>query len=121
MEHEQELPAHPLQDSNISGDYYNNVNDDYEDYLGDMDMSSSILSFGEPDLNGIAQHIISSVFNNAWDTNIQDNGYEDVFMPDNVESFEEPDVDDVAWQVALIAINDALDGVIHDEDGQEAS
>lgn len=128
MTHEQEYPAQHLHDNNIYDDYENEEDDD-ADYYDNTEMSFSIVSFGEPDVNEIAQQIVSSVFNIAWDNNIQDNGYaeydfldsyEDVFMPDIVESFEEPDVDDVAWQVALIAINDYLDEITHDEDPASA-
>jgi hypothetical protein len=132
MAHAQEHPTQFLHDNNIYD--YANEDDDYVDlpnYFDDIDMSSPIVSFGDPNLNEIAQQISLVVFNLTLDNNIQDdNGVEfeddfvdndeDLFMPNIVESFEEPDNNDVAWQVALIVINDVLDEIIHDHDGQEA-
>ncbi|KAG0285980.1 hypothetical protein BGZ96_009861 [Linnemannia gamsii] len=103
---EYQLPVQLLQDSSISGAYNNNnENGDYDDYLDDMGMSSSIMSFEEPNLNEIAQQNAILVFNLTQDNNTQvdDNieydffeGYEDVFMPDTVESFDGPNMGDVA-------------------------
>ncbi|KAG0293069.1 hypothetical protein BGZ97_005422 [Linnemannia gamsii] len=132
MAHAQEHPTQFLHDNNIYD--YANEDDDYDDlpnYFDDIDMSSPIVSFGDPNLDEIAQQISLVVFNLTLDNNIQDdNGVEfeddfvdndeDLFMPNIVESFEEPDNNDVAWQVALIVINDVLDEIIHDHDGQEA-
>lgn len=128
MEYEQEQKAQLLQDSNTSGDHYNNENGGYYDYLGDMDMSSSIASFGEPDLNEIAQQTAFSVFNLALNNSVQDDddveydffgGYEDVFMPVLLNPSTGPKWMK-SWQVALNTINDALDEITHDDDGQEA-
>ncbi|KAF9338083.1 hypothetical protein BGZ91_009059 [Linnemannia elongata] len=96
---------------------YNHDNDDGLGDNDDADMSSSIMSFDEPDLEDIALQIALMVFHfvidlviqgDGHDDHIQDDGHddydfvhdnEDVYMPDIVESFDEPDQDDVVWQV----------------------
>ncbi|KAG9071114.1 hypothetical protein KI688_008657 [Linnemannia hyalina] len=123
MAQEQEYPTQLFNNNFYSA--YNPDNDD-------ADMSSSTISFGEPDLDEISIQIAltASHLNNghlALDSDIQDDGhddydfvhdYEDVYMPDIVESFDEPDQDGVAWQVDLLAMNGAPNEIISDNNGQ---
>lgn len=124
MVQEQEYPTQPF-NNNVYG-AYNHDNDGYGDN-DDADMSSSIMSFGEPDLDEIAFQNALMVLHLTLDIDIQDDGhddydfvhdYEDVYMPDIVESFDEPHQDDVAWQVDLLAMNGAPNEIIHDNGGQ---
>ncbi|KAK5828920.1 hypothetical protein F5H01DRAFT_315835 [Linnemannia elongata] len=105
---------------------YNHDNDDGYGDNDDEDMSSSIMSFDEPDLDDIALQIALMAFHFVLDLDIQDDGhedydfvhdYEDVYMPDIVESFDEPDQDDVVSQVDLLTMNDAPNEIIRDDSG----
>ncbi|OAQ26501.1 hypothetical protein K457DRAFT_1822094 [Linnemannia elongata AG-77] len=100
MAHEQEHAVPPFD---------NNEDDDFDEY-DDMDMSSSIISFGEPDLDEIALQIallaITLVINNGdEDDDYEYVDYVDLYMPDIVEEYDEPDLNEVAWHVALLSIN----------------
>jgi hypothetical protein len=114
MTHQQEDQA-PL--NNNAYGTYDSENDDYDNHNdhNDMDMSSSTVSFGEPNQNEIALQIaVLLAIHLAMDSDIQDDGdddydfvddYEDLFMPNVVESFDEPDLDEVAWQTALLLLS----------------
>ncbi|KAF8933201.1 hypothetical protein BGZ47_010991 [Haplosporangium gracile] len=116
MAHEKEYPA-PLSDNN-EGDGY--------DHYDDINMSSSSMSFGEPDLDEIALQDALMVLHLAADNVTQADShdeynfvddFEDLYMPDIVESFDGPDQDDATWQIALVAMNGAPDE-IRDDNGQ---
>lgn len=108
--------------SNIHGDYNYNNDDGYGDN-DNADMSSSIISFGKPDVDEIALETALMASGPPLDIDIQDgayddydfvNDYEDVYMPDIVESFDEPDQNDVAWQIDLLAMDSAPNEAILD-------
>ncbi|KAG9066855.1 hypothetical protein KI688_012767 [Linnemannia hyalina] len=94
----------PSLNSNVYGVYSQNNNDGYGDN-DDADMSSSIMSFDQPNLNEIALQTALMASDPALDIDMQDDAhddydfvhdYENLYMPDIVESFDEPDQDDVA-------------------------
>ncbi|KAF9286780.1 hypothetical protein BGZ88_008885 [Linnemannia elongata] len=125
MAHEQEYQSPSIND-NVHGAYSHDNDDGYGDY-DDTYMSSSIMSFGEPDLDEIALQTGFMVSHFELDIDIQDDGhddydfvhdYEDVYMLDIVESFDEPDQDDVAWQVGHLVMNGAPSEIIRDNSGQ---
>ncbi|KAF9125039.1 hypothetical protein BGX30_000638 [Mortierella sp. GBA39] len=99
MAHEQEHTAPPF-DNNEDDDIYE---------CDDAAMSSSIISFGEPDLDEIALQITHLAINLVIDNSDEDDyeyvNYVDLYMPDTVDEYDEPDLDEVAWQVALLAMN----------------
>ncbi|KAF9144312.1 hypothetical protein BG015_000143 [Linnemannia schmuckeri] len=124
MAHEHEH-QNPFSDNNVYGAYenddddYGNYDNGYDNY-DDTDMSSSIMSFGEPDLDEIALQITLVVFHPAMDNDTYDfiNDFDDLYMSDVVEAFDEPGLDDVAWQVALAVGNDAPNKIIREDDSQ---
>ncbi|KAF9334556.1 hypothetical protein BGZ91_010816 [Linnemannia elongata] len=125
MAQEQEYQS-PSFNNNVHGAYSHDNDDGYGDN-DDTDMSSSIMSFGEPDLDEIALQIASVVSHLELDIDIQDDGhddydfvhyYEDVYMSDIVESFDEPDQNDVAGQVGLLTMNGTPSEIIRDNSGQ---
>lgn len=74
-----------------------------------MDLSSSIMSFGEPDLDELALQIALLAFNFVLDDGDGDDyeyvDYVDLYMPDTVVEYDEPGLDEVAWNVVLLAMN----------------
>ncbi|KAG0278487.1 hypothetical protein BGZ96_002363 [Linnemannia gamsii] len=107
MSHQKEDQA-PVFNSNVYG-AYNNDDDD-------MNMSSSIVSFGDPNLDEIALQMVFLAIHLVMDNGVQDDSdddydfvddHEELFMPDVFESFDEPDLDEIAWQVIpLVLSND---------------
>ncbi|KAF9537552.1 hypothetical protein EC957_007978 [Mortierella hygrophila] len=106
--------------------FNNNVYSAYNPDNDDADMSSSIMSFGEPHLDEISLQIALTASHLALDSDIQDDDhddydfvhdYEDVYMPDIVESFDAPNQDGVAWQVDLLAMNGAPNEIIRNNNG----
>lgn len=108
MSHQQDTQVQLF--SNNAFDAYNNEDgedDDHDDY-SDVSMSSSIVSFGEPNLDDIALQIALLATHLTMDNGNQDDGdhdydfvdnHEELFMTDDFESFDEPDLDEVARQV----------------------
>ncbi|KAG0044776.1 hypothetical protein BGZ89_005927 [Linnemannia elongata] len=112
----------PFINNNVYGPYSHDNGDGYGDN-DEADMSSSIISFGKPDVDEIALQTALMASSPALDIDIQDDAHDDydfvddnenVYMPDIVESFDEPDQDDVAWQVGLLAMNGASNEIILD-------
>lgn len=111
MSHQQEDQAPPF-NSNAYG-AYDNENDGHDDH-DDMYMSSSIVSFGEPNLDEISLQMALLAIHLAMDNGVQDeddddydfvDDHEELFMPDIFESFDEPVLEEVAWQVILLILS----------------